>query len=255
MNKGFQLTSAQISENSYIVARKKPAVDRTVARKEPVINYRRVPIKQLSLSTQETICHQLRIVTQFRIDKARLYVIALPPLDKVVLNDTEDDTENGIEQVQRWEQLIGQFFSLEETENGQLSSKVSVIDSFEIASERYCVVQINPVQIAPVQDIPLPSRSLKAPMDVALTETTVSTEHSDCAQVALQELLSPREQEIICLIALGLSNKQISVRLNISIWTVSAHLRRIFTKLKVDTRAAVVYQCSRLIQGWQKCMG
>ncbi len=60
--------------------------------------------------------------------------------------------------------------------------------------------------------------------------------------------LSPREQEITCLIAFGLSNKQIASRLNISIWTVSAHLRRIFGKLHVDTRAAVVYQCADLIQ-------
>ncbi|NJN00097.1 MAG: response regulator transcription factor [Phormidesmis sp. RL_2_1] len=64
----------------------------------------------------------------------------------------------------------------------------------------------------------------------------------------LLALLTTRELEIVCLIAFGLSNKQIASRLGISSWTVSAHLRRIFVKLHVDTRAAVVYQCAILIQ-------
>lgn len=245
MNQGFQLTRAQLSEESSILGRKEPV-------KQTAINHHRIPIKQLSLSAQEPVCRQLRIVTQFRIDKARLYIIALPPVDKVALNENKNDTENGIEKAQQWEQLISHFLYSEETEKGQLRSKVSVIDNFEIASERYCVVQLTPVQTTPAQTASLTSSSLTALTGAALTETTLSTDHSDCAQVALQDLLSPREQEIICLIALGLSNKQIATRLNISIWTVSAHLRRIFTKLKVDTRAAVVYQCSKLIQGWQK---
>ena len=60
--------------------------------------------------------------------------------------------------------------------------------------------------------------------------------------------LTPREQEITCLIAFGLANKQIANRLDISVWTVSAHLRRVFNKLNVDTRAAVVYKCAPLIK-------
>lgn len=64
----------------------------------------------------------------------------------------------------------------------------------------------------------------------------------------LLALLTTRELEIVCLIAFGLPNKQIASRLGISTWTVSAHLRRIFAKLHVDTRAAVVYQCATLIQ-------
>lgn len=68
----------------------------------------------------------------------------------------------------------------------------------------------------------------------------------DCE--TLLALLTTRELEIVCLIAFGLSNKQIASRLGISAWTVSAHLRRIFAKLHVDTRAAVVYLCATLIQ-------
>jgi DNA-binding CsgD family transcriptional regulator len=52
--------------------------------------------------------------------------------------------------------------------------------------------------------------------------------------------LSPREHEIVRLIALGHSNKMIAGVLNISSWTVCTHLRRIFSKLGVGSRAAVV---------------
>ena len=52
--------------------------------------------------------------------------------------------------------------------------------------------------------------------------------------------LSPREQEIVRLVAQGHSNKIIGDVLNISSWTVCTHLRRIFAKLGVGSRAAMV---------------
>ncbi|WP_454199202.1 response regulator transcription factor [Nocardia sp. Marseille-Q1738] len=52
--------------------------------------------------------------------------------------------------------------------------------------------------------------------------------------------LSPRELEIARMVAKGLTNKNIAHVLDISVWTVSTHLRRIFAKLGVTTRAAMV---------------
>jgi DNA-binding CsgD family transcriptional regulator len=52
--------------------------------------------------------------------------------------------------------------------------------------------------------------------------------------------LSPREQEIVRLVAQGHSNKIIGDVLNISSWTVCTHLRRIFAKIGVGSRAAMV---------------
>jgi DNA-binding CsgD family transcriptional regulator len=52
--------------------------------------------------------------------------------------------------------------------------------------------------------------------------------------------LSPREQEIVRMVAEGHSNKIIAAVLNISSWTVCTHLRRIFAKLGVGSRAAMV---------------
>jgi len=52
--------------------------------------------------------------------------------------------------------------------------------------------------------------------------------------------LSPREQEIVRMVAQGHPNKVIAGVLNISGWTVCTHLRRIFAKLGVGSRAAMV---------------
>ena len=60
--------------------------------------------------------------------------------------------------------------------------------------------------------------------------------------VPTQELLSPREQEISRMIAKGYPNKTIASVLDISAWTVCTHLRRIFAKLGVSSRAAMVAQ-------------
>jgi len=52
--------------------------------------------------------------------------------------------------------------------------------------------------------------------------------------------LSPREREVVRLVAEGLSNKGIALVLDISYWTVSTHVRRIFTKLGVGSRAEMI---------------
>ena len=56
--------------------------------------------------------------------------------------------------------------------------------------------------------------------------------------------LSPREVEIVRLVAEGRPNKVIAALLDISAWTVCTHLRRIFTKLGVTSRAAMVARAS-----------
>lgn len=55
-----------------------------------------------------------------------------------------------------------------------------------------------------------------------------------------QIILSPREQAIAKLVAQGLPNKSIGNQLDISPWTVATHLRRIFAKLDVTSRTAMI---------------
>jgi DNA-binding CsgD family transcriptional regulator len=53
-------------------------------------------------------------------------------------------------------------------------------------------------------------------------------------------ILSPRETEIARMIAQGYPNKTIAAVLEISTWTVGTYLRRMFAKLGVTSRAAMV---------------
>jgi len=61
--------------------------------------------------------------------------------------------------------------------------------------------------------------------------------------------LSPRELEIARMVALGYPNKTIASVLEISTWTVASHLRRVFTKLGVTSRAAMVARLGE-VSGW-----
>lgn len=53
-------------------------------------------------------------------------------------------------------------------------------------------------------------------------------------------VLEPKEVEVLRLVANGFANQQIGERLGISVSTVKARLRSIFSKLGVDTRAQAV---------------
>jgi DNA-binding NarL/FixJ family response regulator len=56
---------------------------------------------------------------------------------------------------------------------------------------------------------------------------------------AISRQLTPRELEVVELLAAGLSNKEIGARLGISHTTVKVHLRNVFRKLGIDSRVAL----------------
>ena len=59
--------------------------------------------------------------------------------------------------------------------------------------------------------------------------------------------LTPRESQIMALIAEGLQNKLIAAQISLSEHTVKAHVRNLFTKLRVTNRTQAVAKC----RGWQ----
>jgi|GEM_PF-2041319 len=64
----------------------------------------------------------------------------------------------------------------------------------------------------------------------------------------LEERLTARELQVAVLVAQGLATKNIAYRLQISEWTVGTYLRRVFAKLNVESRAAMVFCCAPLIE-------
>lgn len=88
------------------------------------------------------------------------------------------------------------------------------------------------VQHTPVALQPTPEKSEAA--------SVLSTAHP------LIEPLSPRELEILQLIAQGLSNREISEQLFLALDTVKGHNRRIFEKLQVQRRTEAVIRAREL---------
>jgi DNA-binding CsgD family transcriptional regulator len=62
----------------------------------------------------------------------------------------------------------------------------------------------------------------------------------------LVEPLTPREHEVLVLLADGLRNREIAIRLAISEHTVKFHLASIFGKLGASSRTEVVRRALRL---------
>ena len=66
------------------------------------------------------------------------------------------------------------------------------------------------------------------------------------AAQALDEPLSPRELDVLHLIAAGLSNREIGERLFLALDTVKGHNRRIFAKLGVQRRTEALSRARAL---------
>jgi LuxR family maltose regulon positive regulatory protein len=62
-----------------------------------------------------------------------------------------------------------------------------------------------------------------------------------------QQLLSPRESEVMLLVAEGLTNKEIAGRLSISEGTVKGHRKRIHEKLGVSSRSQAISRARELL--------
>ena len=74
---------------------------------------------------------------------------------------------------------------------------------------------------------------------------TIVVEHMRAAAQRPQHLLTPREAEILVLLAQGLSTAQIADRLVLGTATIKTHLHHVYDKLGVRDRAAAVAEGMR----------
>ena len=86
----------------------------------------------------------------------------------------------------------------------------------------------------------------EAALDPSVQHHVVAALSGGAPAAELPDELTPREAEVLALIAEGLSNTQIAERLVVSAATVKTHVNHIFAKAGVRDRAqAVVYAYSR----------
>lgn len=97
------------------------------------------------------------------------------------------------------------------------------------------VAQVEPLRLLQSSEATVNEVMIESDVDGTHYYLVRCTSKSDCAVN-----LSPRELAIARLVAQGFPNKCVGKCLSISPWTVATHLRRIFNKLSVNSRAAMV---------------
>ena len=63
---------------------------------------------------------------------------------------------------------------------------------------------------------------------------------------SLEDALTPRELEVLCLMVDGMLKKEIGDKLSVSFHTVDTHIRRNYIKLGVSSKSAAVAKAMRL---------
>jgi len=85
-----------------------------------------------------------------------------------------------------------------------------------------------------------------SPMTSNIARKVVQCFRQTPARAPQGEALSPREQEVLELLARGYLYKEIAERLNISVPTVNTYIRRMYEKLHVQSRAQAVAKYAHL---------
>ncbi|MCF6261871.1 MAG: response regulator transcription factor [Gammaproteobacteria bacterium] len=65
-------------------------------------------------------------------------------------------------------------------------------------------------------------------------------------QIELLEALTERQSKILKLVSQGFSSKEIAEKLDISYYTVTTHIKNIYSKLQVNSRAEALHEATKL---------
>jgi FixJ family two-component response regulator len=95
---------------------------------------------------------------------------------------------------------------------------------------------------------PLDEDALMRAVDAAIASARILRKEADdtAALQALHQSLTPREQELLPLLASGLLNKRAAAVLGITEYTVQVHRGNIMRKMQADSFATLVRQASKL---------
>jgi len=153
---------------------------------------------------------------------------------KVVLMDINLPVMDGVHCVRRLSELAPktQVLMLTVYDNTD-----SIFNSLAAGASGYLLKPISSAQLlSAVRDV----YAGGAPMTSDIARKVVQTFKQPAATSAETENLSPREQEVLDLLAKGYLYKEIAEQLAISYGTVHTHVERIFKKLHVRSRAQAV---------------
>jgi DNA-binding NarL/FixJ family response regulator len=162
--------------------------------------------------------------------------LRLIPRDRpdVVLMDIHLPRRSGIECVRQLRQQMPelQIIMLTIEEDSR-----RVFESLEAGATGYLVKHVTPARIlAAIEEV---NRG-GSPVSTQIARLLVQSFQRRGPSARAEENLTPREEEILELIARGYRSKEVADELSISTQTVETHLRNIYSKLQVRSRAAAV---------------
>ena len=111
-----------------------------------------------------------------------------------------------------------------------------LIASLQCGAQGYLLKDMEPDDLIQALTRILAGETVVAPeMTMALARAVVQGDEAPASRTAMDQL-TPREREILCLLAEGQSNKVIARNLGISDGTVKLHVKAILRKLEVHSR-------------------
>lgn len=119
----------------------------------------------------------------------------------------------------------------------------SIFSALQAGARGYLTKDADPEQIAEaISRVVTGGAMLDPVVQARLVENICSSvdEPGPRCSAGLREDLTARESEVLCLIAEGLSNAEISERLHVSQATVKTHVHRVFVKTGARDRAHIV---------------
>jgi len=153
---------------------------------------------------------------------------------EVVLMDIHLPGQSGIACVARLRRLLPQtqviMLTVEEDSE-------RVFESLKAGATGYLVKHTTPERI--LEAVAEVHRG-GAPMSSHIARRLVATFQQRASADAASAQLSPREEQILRMLATGNRSKEIGHLLNISVGTVNTHIRHIYEKLHVRSRAEAV---------------
>jgi DNA-binding NarL/FixJ family response regulator len=168
-------------------------------------------------------------------NEAESALAALPALQPdVVLVDINLPGLNGIECVRRLKPLLPQtqFVILTVYEDAD-----HIFQALAAGASGYLLKQVPRAQlVAALKDV----HEGGSPMTSKIARKVVQAFHTARAAGSDVAELSPREQELLDLLARGYLYKEIADAMNITVGTVNTYIRRIYEKLHVRSRAQAV---------------
>jgi DNA-binding NarL/FixJ family response regulator len=155
----------------------------------------------------------------------------LPKLQPdVVLMDLNLPGLSGVECVRRLKPVMPatQFVMLTAYQNTE-----NIFAALAAGASGYLLKRTPPTELlAAIRDV----HGGGSPMNSPIARKVVQFFRQSAPVPCESESLSSRETEVLDLVSRGLVNKEIASELNISVFTVRAHLRRIYEKLQVHCR-------------------